>query len=105
MKNLAIHAVIVLLALACFADAFRLQSKVKATTSVKQENWDFEACETCTEIYASFIYPDPQEDAHSRCVNDVGYELDCRNCDDVCPPRYCYYGIYNQCQMYGWFPM
>jgi hypothetical protein len=107
MKNLAIHAVIVLLALVCFADAFRLQSKVKATTETKQEeDWDWEACSDCTGQCASFIWPEPTPDAHRRCVNDVMYEDCCDTfCSNVCPPDYCYYGIFNQCSMYGWFPL
>lgn len=106
MKNLAIHAVIVLLALACFADAFRLQSKVKSTLATKDEEWDYEACSDCTAQCGSFIYPEPTEEAHSRCVNAALYDNCCDdNCSEVCPQYACFYGIYSHCSSFGWYPM
>lgn len=106
MKILAIHAIFLLLALASLADAFRLQSKVKTTTRNGDEEWDYEACSNCTAQCGSFIWPDPTEDAHMLCVNAAGYDSCCDDfCTGICPPNACYYGIFNQCQMYGWFPI
>ena len=106
MKNLAIHAVIVLLALACFADAFRLQSKVKSTLNTKQEEeYEYQACSECTGRCASFVWPEPTPEAQMLCANSEGYKYCCNDfCSDVCPPYACFYGVYNQCAMNGYYP-
>ena len=63
MKNLAIHAVIVLLALACFADAFRMQSKVKTMT---KDNEMDEACINCIYQCGYFVLPEVTDDNEAR---------------------------------------
>lgn len=101
MKNLAIHAVIVLLALACFADAFRMQSKVKTMT--KEDQVD-EECEQCIMSCGWFIIPDYTDwlQAKTQCVQG-GYQDCCSDDCNTCLPGICSALIYNYCNMYGFF--
>ena len=103
MKNLAIHALIVLLALACFADAFKLQSKVKAKTKDDPNQLSPE-CEQCIYGCGWFIMPEPTDElvARQQCVNEVMYQDCCEDCSNVCSPGWCDGAIEAYCYFYGY---
>ena len=102
MKNLAIHAVIVLLALACFADAFRMQSKVKTMT--KDDQMD-DACVECVYQCGYFILPEVTDDyeARQKCVLGA-YEGCCSQHCTTCPFNSCSLAIKSHCQWEGYLP-